>query len=173
MTHNEKVKALIDRLSVFLRIYTPPRTMDAEEQAKAILGIAESIAKKIAPRDESALHETIDRTLEAVADHHESYAWPPQASFVKHIAYSAAPMAVAVHTAQETISIVAARMRAGDPVGDRFVFGAGADEVRDIVGADVVERYRKGVGIAFRRSYGERAPEMMRIKYGEWAVRYV
>jgi len=173
MNYDEKLAISIDRVSSFMRIYTPPKSMTEDDQIKAVISIAQSVARKIGPQDADRLHEIFDKTFEAVADHHESYAWPPQAVFIKHLAYQPEPTGFDVYSEDKSMDIAEKRMARGEPVGDRYVFGAASGEMGRRVGSHVVERYRKGLGYEFGKVYKERAAEMIVAKYGEWAAKYV
>lgn len=173
MTFDEKLTAIVERVSAFMRIYTAPKSMSDEDQVNAVISIAQSIARKVAPSDIGALNDILNKTFEAVADHHESYAWPPQAIFIKHLSYRPEPTGFSVYNEERSLEIAAGRMSRGEPVGDRFVFGACSTHMARSVGHNVVEDYRKAFGASFRDIYRENAAEMIAARYGEWAAKYV
>jgi len=173
MNFQDKAGVLMVRLRSFLKIYTPPRVMGEDEQARAIVAIAESMARKVYALDEMTLNEAIDKTFEGVADNHESYAWPTQASFIKALPRVAEPNGISQIDDQRAFDIACERMKSGQSVGDRYVFGSVASRVSGIVGHEVMENYRKGIGRSFSSTYRDKAMEMIVSKYGEWATKYV
>jgi hypothetical protein len=168
-----KTEIIMERLRSFMAIYTPPRAMGEDEQIRTIVSIAESLARKCAPSGPDALNDIMDGTLQSVADMHESYAWPTQAVFVKCLAFKAEPERIAQTDDKKAMDIAVARMMRGDPVSDRYIFGAGSAETLRSVGQDVLENYRRGIGQEFNSVYRGKATEMMAAKYGEWATKYV
>jgi hypothetical protein len=174
MTHDEKQAYVIERLQSFLAMMTPPKTIATDaDRARTIMGIADSICSKIAPRDAGHLAEIMDQTLMSVADGHESYAWPPQAAFIKALPFVAEPKRAEVVPDQRAMEIQAARIMRGEPVSDRYVFGDPSAEMARRCGQDAVDRYRRGLAKDVRDVYRDGAASYMASKYGEWSVRYL
>jgi hypothetical protein len=173
MNFQDKADVLMVRLRSFLKIYTPPRVMGEDEQARAIVAISESMARKIYAMDDASLNTAIDKTFEAVADSHESYAWPTQAAFIKALPFSAEPNRVSQFDDTNAFDMAVKRMMSGHPVGDRYVFGSASSRISAIVGSDILESYRKGLGRSFSDVYRENAMNMIVAKYGEWTAKYV
>lgn len=174
MNYQEKQLYVIERLQSFLAMMTPPKTIATDaDKARTIMAIADSICSKIAPRDAGHLAQVMDETLMAVADGHESYAWPPQAAFIKALPFVAEPKRAELVPDERSMEIQAARMMRGEPVSDRYVFGDPSAEMARRCGQDAVERYRRGLARAARDVYRDGAAAYMAGKYGEWSVRYL
>jgi hypothetical protein len=151
---------LKNRLSRFLGRKAVPRHLaTSEAQADEIAALLRAV-RKAAPRDPDALSgwwEGFEDGLEERCGRN----WPT----VRDVREAAAPLVSASGNRRaepwdiDAAVLVAARMRAGEPVGETWLYGLRACELiaRGLVNFGLIEAYRRGALRARARLYGEDA----------------
>lgn len=149
---------LKQRLSRFLARKAAPRHLTAPEaQADEIAALLRALRTR-APRDPDALRDWW-QGLEAGLDERCGRNWPT----VRDFSDAAAALAPLPGTRPaeprdvDSAVMTAGRMRAGEPVGEGWLYGLAACELiaRGLVDRDRMEAYRSGAFRARARIYGE------------------
>lgn len=161
MNFDERMGITRRELTKFLSRYSPPRAMNDEAQAASFMGICTAINKRIAANvNEGVFRDRLSKIFEAVADTHETNAWPVQSVFVK------AAGLVAKRTQAEGTSAgdwkpsdplrrAIDRMQRHEAVEERFLYGPEAHEIERVVGSDLLKAYRSALFFSERNVYGE------------------
>lgn len=152
------------RLVRFLQRKETPAWLRAEQaQADEIEALVAAVVRR-APHDPQALADWWAR-MEAALDERCGRRWPAARDIAAVAAECGAPEAPGpVRSARETdvsdpAELAAGRMRAGEPVGEGWLYGIGACEIvaRGLVDRDTMQRYRTGAYRARRALLGEDA----------------
>ena len=152
------------RLVRFLQRKETPAWLRAEQaQADEIEALVAAVVRR-APRDPQALADWWAR-MEAELDERCGHRWPGArdiAAVAVECGASEAPRRVqSAHESDgiDPAEVAARRMRAGEPVGEGWLYGVGACEIvaRGLVDGETMQHYRTGAYRSRRALLGEDA----------------
>lgn len=134
MKYEERIHIVRDAITSFLARYSPPKSATEESMAANFTGICEAINKRISANlNKDQFNTRIAQILDAVADKHETNAWPIQSEFVKAIERTSKAAEPSRHpetnTQQHDLTINANRIKQGLPVSDSYLWGRLAHEL--------------------------------------------
>lgn len=160
MNFDERMAVIEDALMRFQARYTPPKAMSKDAQEDTFAAVCASINRKLPSKvTEQGLRDRLSRVFEYVSDRHETNAWPLQAQYTKAVNATAASGSTPASTEWKVdpVAHAARRIRAGEPVGQEWLFGRGLMELsmqQGITEADV-KPYRDSLFYADRALVGE------------------
>lgn len=170
MKYEQRMAIVRRELIELLSRFSAPRGMTEEGQGQMIESIADALNRKLPVGNEDQFRENLSLTFAAVLDGHDSYAWPPQASFVKHISRRGAAPAKAPETfaTSSRDESVAKLMRERGGVPERFVWGLASDRLVNsaLIDRATLDRYRRGSVESFIDTYRGDAARIMERRYG-------
>ncbi|WP_299830694.1 hypothetical protein [uncultured Roseobacter sp.] len=158
MTFEERKRIASELVVGFLSDYSPPRGLDASQQASRIAHAADAFARRM-PTD-GDYSEKVDSVLTKIRDTHLSNSWPAQAAFVM-----AMPKGEFRGAAPQTFSSddpdrIPRMMSQGLKVPEFEVWK------NQQVSRDVLDRYRIASVENWNDVYGREAEDMLAEKYG-------
>lgn len=160
MNFEDRMAVIEDAVMRFQARYTPPRAMSKDAQEDTFAAVCASINRKLPSKvTEEGLRDRLSRIFEYVSDRHETNAWPLQAEYTKAVNATAASgsMPASTEWKVDPVAHAARRMRAGEPVGQEWLFGRGLMELsmqQGITEAEV-KPYRVSLFYADRDLVGE------------------
>lgn len=147
----------------WLQFYSPPRQIAQspemmQKESERLL----SIIVKMAPHE--GYNGWVGAVLDVVASNMKTRAWPTVAEIgaacsSQNKSLRKSPDAAPQPTAMDVYELNANRMKAGEPVGEGYLYGKEAIEmiVRGLIDEATMTRYRSGAFFARKNAYGEEA----------------
>lgn len=154
MDFQARVMAISSKLNTFLRQYQPPPNLDNEGRLAEIRATAEEINFLIsASSNQESLAARVDDCFRQIRRTYSQRTWPTTSHFVK--AMEATSRAVQTPVSSEPLDdlkIIAAKMSAGEAVGDGWLFGRNAVRLlrSGLVTTDQVRKYRSALFFSAR-----------------------
>lgn len=164
MNYDDRMAVIEEAVMRFQARYTPPRAMSKDAQEDTFAAVCASINRKLPSRvTEEGLRDRLSRIFEYVSDRHETNAWPLQAEYIKAVNAAASGGSTPAGTEWQVdpVAHAARRIRAGDPVGQEWLFGRGLMELsmQQGITEDDVKPYRDSLFYADRALVGEAAAQ--------------
>lgn len=173
MTFEER-KAIASKLVwEFMMAFSVPRGLPQEQQVSRMSAIAEAFARRLPTKGD--YEEGIQRVFDKVRDSHLSNSWPPQAVFVIYMPGHEVKSVKAAETfTPNQLEVAASKMRDGQPVAERYVWGASSDALihSGKIDRDTMDKYRKASVASFQSVYQHRTIETMVKKLGQSVAAY-
>ncbi|OWU79935.1 hypothetical protein ATO5_02755 [Loktanella sp. 22II-4b] len=169
MKYEQRIAIIRRELIELLSRFSAPRGMTEEGQGQMVESIADALNRKLPVGNEDQFRENLSLTFAAVLDGHDSYAWPPQASFVKHISRRGAAPVKAPETfaASSRDESAAKLMREGAAVPEAFVWGPASGRLLSgLVDRATLDRYREGSVRQYLDLYRSDAAKVMEGRFG-------
>lgn len=150
MNYEDRISFIEDAVLRFQARYTAPRAMSRESQDDTFTAVCASINRKLPAKvTADSLRERMSRIFEYVSDRHETNAWPLQVEYIKAVNATAASARDCEDSGWrvDTVQHTAKKIRAGEPVGDYWLFGRNLALLKSVAGitdADI-KPYRLGL----------------------------
>ena len=164
MTFEERKAEAKELVVAFLGDYSPPRGLDASQQANRISHAADAFARRMPVGEGFA--EKVEAVLVKIRDTHLSNSWPAQAAFVMAMPQTEFRRAAPKPFHPEGSDRNARLLSQGVAVAEVDVWR------NQDVSAEVIDRYRYESVRNWQSIYRGEAQEMMARKYGGLVARY-
>lgn len=168
MTYEERTNQIGAWLrDVVLPRYNRPDHLSDTQARAELADMVEDINRAVATMPADAFGPFLAETFAKVRRAHVSRSWPSIATFVKAISAaqkeSPMPSGRAAEYKPDDYAVTAAKMRAGEPVGQDYIYGPKAKEIeaRGLVDAAVLTSYRSGLFFSLRDTYGQADAEQI------------
>ena len=169
MKYDERMNIVMSELVVFLGRFTPPKGMSKDAQKETMKSCCDAIVRKLPDDQESVFKHNIGITFRNVLDHHETYAWPRQADFVKHLSFDRSASNKAAETFKvDDVELTARKMNSGKPVNEKYVWRHSLEGVA----REVLDGYRKYSVANYIKTYRQDARRRMVEKHGSIVLPY-
>lgn len=167
MNLSERENAIGDWLRVVvLPRYTRPDYLDDNTAQREVADMVGDINKALPTLPADSFAPFLADVFSKIRMVHTSRQWPPIATFVKAIGGAKKEAAPSTGPKSEyrpdLYAVMAAKMRARQPVGQDYVYGPKAKELmaRNLVDEATMTSYRSGLFFALRDAYGPDATSL-------------
>lgn len=167
MDYNSRLRAITTQLNSFLRQFNQPQ-IDEVSRMRRLKATAEAINKRIAESsDPGSLADRVEDGFQKLMETTKARDWPRVEEFVKAMEATAPRSSGEITFALNP----ADKIRAGQPIGDSYIYGRAAVElIRDEgLTEDDFKPYRSGMFFAGRDAHGE---DIARRIEGEMRLRH-
>ena len=169
MDYDERMNIVMEEMVAFLSRFSPPKGMADRAQKETIKSCCDAVVRKMPDDAEKVFRHNLEITFRNVLDYHETYAWPRQADFVKHLSFDKFDSTKAPETFQtDDAALNVRRMNNDKPVPEGFIWRRSMDGVNQAI----VDQYRKTSVKRYVKVYSRDAARVMSGKYGQIVLAY-